>query len=391
MLTHGKANNAPSHESNQNRFRIYFESPAEADRIPQALRRNPYKRWRRASSSVAPSRHGDDAEREHKDEVGADKAETPKATPSKLPEVAEECETPSAAPADTENDNENNDTVAQPADEEVAQPKPEPESSVKDPSSEDMILTDPAVPTSDAPAPSTDDDAGAEAAVSVEAANGEVPAQTSDAEETDELESSPAPADVTATNGDTVDSSTAEVVDPATTAEATQEVETEEPAADAPAPVEGETESNSVPADAPASAQPVPASTSTAPAAATTDAELSVALAQSAENTASAYKTRTRRRSSVSSTDSRETAHPFQPEVTPSMNRLSILYEGSQRRMCFDAEVVDKIRVFRAEGRIEVLFKAQQDDDKEAEVIGEGDTLLPKGYLVCLYGISSGL
>ena len=116
-----------------------------------------------------------------------------------------------------------------------------------------------------------------------------------------------------------------------------------------------------------------------------TAAELSLALAKSAENAASAYKSRTRRRSSVSSTDSRDTIHAFQPEVTPSPNRLSILYESSQRRMCFDAEVVEKIRVYREEGRIEVLFKAQPEDSKGEET-DDGGTLLPKGFLVSRYG-----
>jgi 20S proteasome subunit alpha 6 len=103
--------------------------------------------------------------------------------------------------------------------------------------------------------------------------------------------------------------------------------------------------------------------------------ETAAAIALSAENAASAYKSRTRRRSSVSSTDSRETLNAFQPEVTPSMNRLSILYEGSQRRMCFDAEVVERIEVWREEGRIEVIFTPAKPDDEE-------NALLPKGYLV---------
>jgi 20S proteasome subunit alpha 6 len=112
--------------------------------------------------------------------------------------------------------------------------------------------------------------------------------------------------------------------------------------------------------------------TSAAPASAE---ETAAAIALSAENAASAYKSRTRRRSSVSSTDSRETLNAFQPEVTPSMNRLSILYEGSQRRMCFDAEVVERIEVWREEGRIEVIFTPPKPDEEE-------NTLLPKGYLV---------
>ena len=48
ILTHGKPNESAtsSRDSNQNRFRIYFESPPELDRVPKALRRNPNKRWR---------------------------------------------------------------------------------------------------------------------------------------------------------------------------------------------------------------------------------------------------------------------------------------------------------------------------------------------------------
>ena len=110
--------------------------------------------------------------------------------------------------------------------------------------------------------------------------------------------------------------------------------------------------------------------------------ETAVAIAQSAENAASAYKSRTRRRSSVSSTDSRETLNAFQPEVTPSMNRLSILYEGSQRRMCFDAEVVERIEVHRGEGRLEVIFVPFATKNEGEEENGNG--MLPKGYLVCL-------
>jgi hypothetical protein len=142
------------------------------------------------------------------------------------------------------------------------------------------------------------------------------------------------------------------------------------------APTPSETEQ--VKQEAPAVASSV---VTEAPADAASSADLSVALAKSAENAASAYKSRTRRRSSVSSTDSRDTIHAFQPEVTPSTNRLSILYEGSQRRMCFDAEVVEKIRVYRQEGRIEVLFQAQLEDSKVEET-DDGGTLLPKGFLV---------
>jgi 20S proteasome subunit alpha 6 len=59
---------------------------------------------------------------------------------------------------------------------------------------------------------------------------------------------------------------------------------------------------------------------------------------------------------------------------TPSANRLSISYAGGIRRMVVDAEVVDSLKVFRHEGRIEVIMNISQDGD---------DGL--KGILVCSY------
>ncbi|KAF5369980.1 hypothetical protein D9758_001320 [Tetrapyrgos nigripes] len=48
---------------------------------------------------------------------------------------------------------------------------------------------------------------------------------------------------------------------------------------------------------------------------------------------------------------------------TPSANRLSISYAGGNRRLVIDAEVVETMKVFRSEGRIEVRMKLQQDAD----------------------------
>ncbi len=48
---------------------------------------------------------------------------------------------------------------------------------------------------------------------------------------------------------------------------------------------------------------------------------------------------------------------------TPSANRLSISYARSNRRLVIDAEVVDTLKLFRQEGRIEVLIKVQKQDD----------------------------
>lgn len=129
-------------------------------------------------------------------------------------------------------------------------------------------------------------------------------------------------------------------------------------------------------------------------------------------------KPRTRRRTSVSSISSHDSAQSFageenyKPEVVPSTNRLSILYEGSSRRLCFDAEVVEKVKIFREEGKIEVSFstsalavekdvetdskakEVKEEPEDESKVEGEdakpvinGETEvkqigLPKGFLV---------
>jgi 20S proteasome subunit alpha 6 len=59
---------------------------------------------------------------------------------------------------------------------------------------------------------------------------------------------------------------------------------------------------------------------------------------------------------------------------TPSANRLSISYAGGNRRMVIDAEVVDSLKVFRQEGRIEVVMNIEKEAD---------DGL--KGILVCYH------
>lgn len=41
---------------------------------------------------------------------------------------------------------------------------------------------------------------------------------------------------------------------------------------------------------------------------------------------------------------------------TPSPNRISISYAGSSRRLVLDAEIIQLVKIFRAEGRIEVRF-----------------------------------
>ncbi|KAG9317163.1 hypothetical protein JVU11DRAFT_1355 [Chiua virens] len=49
---------------------------------------------------------------------------------------------------------------------------------------------------------------------------------------------------------------------------------------------------------------------------------------------------------------------------TPSANRLSMSYAAGSRRLVVDAEVVEYLRVYRAEGRIEVYMSLDKDDEE---------------------------
>lgn len=79
---------------------------------------------------------------------------------------------------------------------------------------------------------------------------------------------------------------------------------------------------------------------------------------------------------SSASTQSDSPTVPQKSEIssgrTPSANRLSISYAGGNRRLVIDAEVVQSFKLFRQEGRVEVIINV----DKETE-----DSL--KGILVC--------
>ena len=55
---------------------------------------------------------------------------------------------------------------------------------------------------------------------------------------------------------------------------------------------------------------------------------------------------------------------------TPSGNRVSISYAGSSRRLVLDAEIVEQVKIFRAEGRIVVKFSLQKDTPpKPAQIL----------------------
>ena len=63
-----------------------------------------------------------------------------------------------------------------------------------------------------------------------------------------------------------------------------------------------------------------------------------------------------------------ESSHPpavssSKKSKTPSANRLSISYAAGSRRLVVDAEVVEYLRVYRAEGRIEVYMSLQNDEE----------------------------
>lgn len=55
--------------------------------------------------------------------------------------------------------------------------------------------------------------------------------------------------------------------------------------------------------------------------------------------------------------------------ITPSANRLSISYAGGNRRLVVDAEVVESLKVFRQEGRIEVNIEINKNDNNSLKGI----------------------
>lgn len=386
-MTHGKPNETSSastsvHESNQNRFRIYFESPAELDRVPKALRRNPNKRWRRASSSMAPSVAGDRKGREgtvatvdeaveekedeesdaKKDEKGNEVEEEIKAEKQDAIEgavaAAEEVEeivggvigeaevevkpegqdvAAETAPVVEGEENVTIETVQEPP---QADTDPSHEAPIEPiPGSADCASLDPIDPVEEiarAAQADFDDNAFQAGDVSMRTDQGDVAAAIADLVDNA----------ATSTEETPVKPPTAPPAEPETNghAESASEVEAQE----------GETTEAAPPA--------------------TADAES--ILVQSAENTASAYKSRTRRRSSVSSAGSADEAMPETDITTPSTNRVSILYEGSSRRLCIDADAVAKVRIHREEGKIEVILNALDRGVESKE--------LPKGVLVCI-------
>lgn len=343
-------------EEPQNRFRIYFDSPPELDRIPKAIRRGINKRFRRESSSVAPSVQGQaQAEGEAEEKVpegGAEGAEA-ETVVGEAPvgvEVKAEIGTEEAAeeviagaevvegevpviPADADSSGALGERKADPAAEAVAE----------------AVVAESA---------SADEETGG---AEEETGAGDVSMRTDVGHDADAAEGEQAEAALEA---------------PEAAVEAIPQVESVgEPSAEAPA-----TDAVDAISALPSEAEAVPAT-----------AEQPIA-------------TRTRRRSSVSShathpdgtatvNGDAEASAPSAPAVDavpagpqPSVNRISILYEESSRRICVDAEAVESVRIYRAEGKIEVCLKEEEpvvavegEEEREAEKV-EGE--LRKGVLV---------
>ncbi|KAG6903323.1 hypothetical protein C0995_013076 [Termitomyces sp. Mi166 len=89
---------------------------------------------------------------------------------------------------------------------------------------------------------------------------------------------------------------------------------------------------------------------------------------------------------SVSAYGGSPTVSVIKPEAkagrVPSANRLSISYAGGNRRLVVDAEVVESLKLYRQEGRIEVVLNIVRDgDDGLKGVLVEGLSDLTKSYL----------
>lgn len=63
---------------------------------------------------------------------------------------------------------------------------------------------------------------------------------------------------------------------------------------------------------------------------------------------------------------------PTTTVITPSANRLSVSYANGNRRMVINSEVVEKIDIYRSEGRMEMKIKLQRNADN-----------ILQGILVC--------
>lgn len=332
------------YEENQNRFRIYFESPAELDRIPKALRRG-NKRWRRESTAPRGSTPVPSA-------VPASAAISQSAAPAETVEAVE-------VVGDAQNADPALDVAASGA-EVAAVAEVEPE--VVAVPAEGVEVQGAELNATEGVEAVAEVIAGADATVN---ANGdaETVEEEEEEEEVEEVEnvgdvsmaSATAPA-LEQDIGVDVGPNGAEVV-------AEVAVVSTEAA-----------EAGTVPAEA--AFDGVDGQTGEGQA----DGELATAAADApatATATETEAETRERERAEREAEEAKYLTHQ------PSTNRISILYEESSRRICLDADVISKVRIYREDGRIEVDFK-HEEEQKEVEgsngVEGSEDCL--KGILV---------
>jgi len=64
--------------------------------------------------------------------------------------------------------------------------------------------------------------------------------------------------------------------------------------------------------------------------------------------------------------------------MVPSSNRISISYAGSTRRLVMDAEVIEKVKIWRGEGKIELVLLLQEEKSVEAPS-SEGESTIAAG------------
>ncbi|EIW69286.1 hypothetical protein TREMEDRAFT_62149 [Tremella mesenterica DSM 1558] len=358
LMTHNKLNTESSFDNNQNRFRIYFESPPELDRIPKALRRggtsapsgsgNPNKRGRRESSSVVPDSGNVDPSLVVEPSLVAGSENGVKV--GDVSEIGVNVGIISETTVNVENTTE----------------------TVK----EDQL-------------PPTENQGEAQGVVENSSDNIEI-SVSGDTEQVEVPLSVPA---ISAEETTSQLQETSLVVQDEQVNGVSQDTRTQQP-------VQSEVEGEENPGDI--SMQSIPDPNSLQVENTTTDVP-KVSVDGSIDQTASEIKQNENiqeesdiprtRHSSVSS---------FDDDIPqPSLNRLSILYEDSSRRLCLDAEIVETVRVFRGEGKIEVVLKVGvrdgdgigvggQDEKNKFEgkegKDGEGEKgELPKGILVEMY------
>ncbi|WVF67819.1 hypothetical protein IAT40_002580 [Kwoniella sp. CBS 6097] len=404
LLTHNKPNHASTStgtsgetfDSNQNRFRIYFDSPPELDRIPKAERKNaaaqaavnPHKRGRRESSSVAPSRAGDAVQDQQEHEEQASTQDAPGVEPVIIESLVENA----GSEAEEKEPKENGEAVEGEGEgveqteglTEAEVPLADPDNGVgiapviaETPVAPEVTLTpQPAEPVQ------SDIISGVTQA---EAAAG--------AEQIGEIVEQPTVVEAVLEQPETAEAGDVSMLtDPGAIAEVAElgieaSLENVEPDSESAPLGESVTEVNQQ-SEQPVADEPNYDETKVNGEHPPTEnaEDISTPLAQSAEAAASGHKTRTRRHSSVSNdshytgTVAGDVPNIVGSDIVPSTNRLSILYEKSSRRICLDSDVVEKVRIWRKEGRIEVEFKALTG---EGRTEGEETVVdLPKGILI---------